>query len=108
MWLTGGRVVDKRAALEGTVRKLELIEAHQGTAITKCPAAPVFDVAEEVVHSAVGPEVLAGPADMLEVHTFAGSDCHTVIGIGCGPGSQRTGIFHALEVTPAGGKESDC
>src|SRR5271170_7938680 len=77
--------IDDGAALEYASVILRIIHAdertgviHDGTVRTA-----VLEVAEEVVHTAIGAEVLyrdgIGPAGQREGDALAGSDCHPVI-----------------------------
>jgi hypothetical protein len=54
------RTVHRCAALEDAVRLAAVVHANNGTFVIQRLSAPVFDVAEEVVNTAIGPEVLVG------------------------------------------------
>src|SRR5277367_4116913 len=86
----GWRRIDRSAALVSTKCLPVVIHADDGAAIIQSlardrnscngPAAPVFDIAEEVVDSAVGTEVGGGTGRLREGDAFASHNSSPVIG----------------------------
>src|ERR1019366_4379118 len=98
--VTGRRTIDQVAALEGPSRVLCVVQTDQRSPIAKRGWAPVLNVAQEVVYSAIGSEILARSSGLREIHVLTACDRHAIKGV-CGLTiSHAEGIFHAIEVRP--------
>src|SRR5712692_712602 len=97
------RTVDQGAALEGTGGVLRVVQADQRAAITQCSSAPLFDVAEEVVHSTVStkisPDTVAS-GRLREVHILSARDRQTIVSSRSRPTTKVRWVLHAGDVRP--------
>src|SRR5258706_9201810 len=101
------RAVHYVAALEGAGSVLRIVHTDQRTCIVdgRPVCASVLEVAQEIMHAAVGAEVLATPGGLRKRYALAGGDGEPVVAIvsfpGGGGASHISWEIEATRIRPA-------
>src|SRR5271165_5862297 len=105
---TSRRAVDSGAALEDAGVVFRVVHADQRSVVIQGLAAPVFEITEEVVQSAVGAEVLtdAGKRRNGKWNIFASGDGRAVVGRTRVAVAEGSRVVQAVGIGPAVGKQS--
>src|ERR1700722_11040836 len=99
---TSGRTVDGGAALEDAGVVFGVVHADQRSLVVESLAAPVFQVAEEVVQASVSAEVVgdAAPGGNGEGDVLTSGNGHAVVSVGGGAAAQVGRVIQAVGIGP--------